>query len=59
VGFPRAHDLDYLILECQKIDQEEFQIDFKCLTDPGISLRYSDDFSIPDEKKFWNIGTLH
>jgi HEPN domain-containing protein len=51
VNFPRTHDLDYLLLECQKINQEAFQIDFKSLTDFGISVRYPDDFYIPDEKE--------
>lgn len=51
VDFPRTHDLDFLLLECQKIDNEAFQIDFKSLTDFGISVRYPDDFYIPDEKE--------
>jgi HEPN domain-containing protein len=49
VDFPRTHDLDYLLSECQKINKEAFQIDFKSLTDFGVSLRYPDDFNIPDE----------
>jgi len=51
VDFPRTHDLDYLLFECQKINKEAFQIDFKSLTDFGVSLRYPDDFYIPDEKE--------
>ncbi len=51
VDFPRTHDLDFLLLECQKIDKEAFQIDFKSLTDFGVSIRYPDDFYIPDEKE--------
>lgn len=51
VDFPRTHDLDFLLLECQKIYNEAFQIDFKSLTDFGISVRYPDDFYIPDEKE--------
>jgi len=51
VDFPRTHDLDFLLLECQKIDKEAFQIDFKSLTDFGVSVRYPDDFYIPDEKE--------
>lgn len=51
VDFPRTHDLDFLLLECQKIDKESFQIDFKNLTDFGVSVRYPDDFYIPDEKE--------
>jgi len=49
--FPRTHDLDFLLLECQKIDQEAFEIDFKSLTDFGVSARYPDDFYIPDIKE--------
>ena len=51
VDFPRTHDLDFLLLECQKINKEAFQIDFKSLTDFGVSVRYPDDFYIPDEKE--------
>jgi HEPN domain-containing protein len=51
IDFPRTHDLDYLLLECQKLDKEAFQIDFKSLTDFGVSVRYPDDFYIPDEKE--------
>ncbi len=51
VDFPRTHDLDFLLIECQKIDKEAFQIDFKSLTDFGVSVRYPDDFYIPDEKE--------
>ena len=31
VNFPKTHDLDFLLLECQKIDKEAFHIDFKSL----------------------------
>ena len=51
VDFPRTHDLDFLLLECQKINKEAFQIDFKSLTDFGASVRYPDDFYIPDEEE--------
>ncbi len=51
VDFPRTHDLDFLLIECQKIDKEAFQIDFKSLTDFGVSVRYPDDFYIPDKKE--------
>jgi HEPN domain-containing protein len=51
VDFPRTHDLDFLLLECQKIDKKAFRIDFKSLTDFGVSIRYPDDFYIPEEKE--------
>ena len=51
IDFPRTHDLDYLLLECQKIDNKAFEIDFKSLTDFGVNIRYPDDFYIPDESE--------
>lgn len=48
IDFPRTHDVDFLLLECQKIDKEAFHIDFGSLTDFGVSIRYPDDFFIPD-----------
>ena len=51
VDFPRTHDLDFLLLECQKLDKDAFRVDFKSLTDFGVSVRYPDDFYIPDEKE--------
>ncbi|MGC9343720.1 MAG: HEPN domain-containing protein [Bacteroidales bacterium] len=47
INFPRTHDVDYLLLECQKIDKKAFIIDLKSLSDFGVSLRYPDDFYIP------------
>jgi len=45
--FPRTHDVDYLLMECQKIDSASFDIDLKSLTEFGVSIRYPDDFYIP------------
>ncbi len=47
IDFPRTHDLDYLFLECPKIDKETFNIDLKNLSDYGASVRYPDDFYVP------------
>ncbi len=47
VDFPRTHDVDYLVMECQKIDSESFILDLKSLTEFGVSVRYPDDFFIP------------
>ena len=47
IDFPKTHDLDYLLQECQKIDKASFEIDLKSLTDYGVSIRYPDDFYIP------------
>ncbi len=47
VDFPKTHDVDYLLLECKKIDRENFGIDLKSLTEFGVSVRYPDDFYIP------------
>ena len=51
IDFPKTHDLDFLLLECQKIDKEAFEIDLKSLTDFGVSTRYTDDFYIPEVKE--------
>lgn len=47
--FPRTHDVDFLLMECQKINFSDFDIDLGSLTDFGVSLRYPDDFYIPDK----------
>jgi len=47
IDFPRTHDLDFLLMECRKIDKNSFNIDIKSLTDFGVSIRYPDDFYIP------------
>jgi HEPN domain-containing protein len=51
VDFPRTHDVDFLLNECQKIDQASFGIDLKSLTEYGVSVRYPDDFFIPGVKE--------
>ena len=48
VDFPRTHDVDFLLDECQKIDPSNFEIDLKSLTEFGVSVRYPDDFFIPE-----------
>ena len=48
VDFPRTHDLDFLLLECQKINKDAFQdINLKSLSEFGVTVRYPDDFYIP------------
>ena len=48
VDFPRTHDLDFLLLECKKINKSAFQdINLKSLSEFGVSVRYPDDFYIP------------
>jgi len=49
--FPKTHDLDFLLLECKKINDKIFDIDFGSLTDFGVSVRYPDDFYIPDKEQ--------
>jgi len=51
VDFPRTHDVDYLLLECQKIDAKNFNIDLDNLGDYGVVLRYPDDFYVPDSEE--------
>jgi HEPN domain-containing protein len=49
VDFPGTHDVDFLLAECRKVSAGELdQIDLKSLTDFGVSVRYPDDFFIPD-----------
>ena len=51
IDFPRTHDLDYLLMECKKIDARNFDIDLGSLTDFGVSIRYPDDFYLPDREE--------
>jgi Uncharacterized conserved protein related to C-terminal domain of eukaryotic chaperone, SACSIN len=50
IDFPKTHDLEFLLIECQKIDQSGFVFDFGSLTDFGVSIRYPDDFFVPDKE---------
>jgi len=49
IDFPKTLDLDYLLLECNKIDAKDFDIDLGSLTDFGVNIRYPDDFYLPDK----------
>jgi HEPN domain-containing protein len=51
VDFPRTHDVDFLLLECKKIDSSEFEVDLGSLSDFGVNIRYPDDFYVPDKKE--------
>jgi HEPN domain-containing protein len=51
VDFPRTHDVDFLLLECQKIDSNEFNVELESLSDFGVTIRYPDDFYIPDKEE--------
>jgi HEPN domain-containing protein len=51
IDFPKTHDLDYLLIECKKINDQIFDIDLGSLTDFGVSIRYPDDFYIPDKEQ--------
>lgn len=51
IDFPKTHDLDFLLLECKKIDNVNFDIELGSLTDFGVSIRYPDDFYIPDNEE--------
>jgi len=50
IDFPKTHDLEFLLFECQKIDPTGFDFDFGSLTDFGVSVRYPDDFFVPDKE---------
>jgi HEPN domain-containing protein len=51
VDFPRTHDVDFLLLECKKIDSKDFEIDLGSLSDFGVNIRYPDDFYVPDKEE--------
>ena len=51
IDFPKTHDLDFLLLECQKISNVNFDVDLGSLTDFGVSVRYPDDFYVPDKEE--------
>jgi HEPN domain-containing protein len=51
VDFPRTHDVDFLLIECKKIDSKDFDIDLGSLADFGVNIRYPDDFYIPDKEE--------
>ena len=51
VDFPRTHDVDFLMEECQRLDHQSFEIDLKSLTEFGVAVRYPDDFFIPGIKE--------
>jgi hypothetical protein len=38
-------------MECKKINDEIFEIDLGSLTDFGVSIRYPDDFYLPDKNE--------
>ena len=48
VDFPRTHDIDFLLSECRKVAPGKFDcVDPKSFTDFGVSVRYPDDFYVP------------
>lgn len=51
IDFPRTHDVDFLLLECKKIDSTDFDVDLGSLSDFGVNIRYPDDFYIPDKEE--------
>lgn len=47
--FPKTHDVDYLLKKCIEIKTDTFEgIDLKNLSDFGVTVRYADDFFIPE-----------
>jgi len=49
VDFPKTHDVDFLLAECRKITSGELDnLELKSLTDFGVSVRYPDDFFVPE-----------
>jgi len=60
IDFPKTHDLDFLLIECKKINDKIFDIDLGSLTDFAVSIRYPDDFYLPDmnETSFYHNLSL-
>lgn len=49
VDFPKTHDVDFPLAECRRVASGELDdIDLKSLTDFGVSVRYPDDFFVPE-----------
>ena len=42
--------MEFLLSECKKLDRSGFNFDFGSLTDFGVSVRYPDDFIIPEKE---------
>lgn len=54
VDFPRTHDVDFLLSECIKIDYASFsQIELKDLSEFGVTIRYPDDFYLPNNEEVY------
>ena len=58
IDFPKTHDLDFLLWECKKINDKIFDIDLGSLTDFGVSVRYPDDFYIPDKEQTFSFRDI-
>jgi len=43
----KTHEIEFLLNECSKIDQDFENIDPKNLSDFGVAMRYPDDFYVP------------
>ncbi len=49
VDFPKTHDVDFLLAESRKVTSGQLDsVDLKSLTEFGVSVRYPDDFYVPD-----------
>jgi HEPN domain-containing protein len=49
IDFPKTHDVDFLLIECKKLNQNIFsKIELEDLSEFGVIVRYPDDFYIPD-----------
>jgi HEPN domain-containing protein len=61
INFPKTHDLDFLLIECKKINDKIYDIDLGSLTDFAVSMRYPDDFYLPDmsETSFYRNLSLN
>ena len=49
IEFAKSHDVDYLLNLCREVETSYFEnLDLKSLADFGVSIRYPDDFIIPE-----------
>ena len=51
VDIARTHEIEFLLHECSKIDNDFNTIDPKNLSDFGVAIRYPDDFYLPSEEE--------
>ena len=54
----KTHNIDYLLMECSKLDEDFKDIDPKNLTDFGVDIRYPGDLYEPTEKEIQEYKSI-